>query len=74
MQCILLFVGDAGAAEHADGKPIWHDDQLHLAEWQALQQLEYLFNLTLAVDAKSMALETVKQHKAGGLADVCRAH
>ena len=35
------------------GCPLWHDDQLHLSEWQALQQLEYLFNLTLTVDAKT---------------------
>ena len=34
------------------GCPLWHDDQLHLAEWQALQQIEYLFNLTLSVGAK----------------------
>ena len=35
------------------GCPLWHDDQLHLSEWQALQQIEYLFNLTLTVDAKT---------------------
>ena len=35
------------------GCPLWHDDQLHLPEWQALQQIEYLFNLTLTVDAKT---------------------
>ena len=39
------------------GCPLWHDDQLHLSEWQALQQIEYLFNLTLTVDAKNIALE-----------------
>ena len=34
-----------------------------MAEWQALQQLEYLFNLTLAVDAKNLAIEKLKAHK-----------
>ena len=43
--------------------PIWHDDQLHLAEWQCVQQLEYLFNLTHAVDAKHLAIEEVQAHK-----------
>ena len=47
------------------GCPLWHDDQLHLAEWQALQQIEYLFNLTLTVDAKNIALEKLKAHKKG---------
>ena len=42
---------------------IWHDEQLHLPEWQALQQLDYLFNLTLAVDANHLAIEKVKAHK-----------
>ena len=65
---ILCFVGGRGATEHAGGIPIWHDDQMHLAEWQALQQLDYLFNLTLAVDAKSMAIETLKMHKKGASA------
>ena len=65
---ILCFVGENGATEHGSGKPLWHDDQLHLAEWQALQQIDYLFNLTLAVDAKSMAIETVKRHKQGASA------
>ena len=50
---ILYFVGKGGASEHADGRPLWHDDQLHLAAWQALQQIEYLFNLSLNVDAKT---------------------
>ena len=44
------------------GIPLWHDDQLHLAEWQALQQLDFLFNLTLSVDAKNMALEKLKEY------------
>ena len=65
---ILCFVGGSSATEHAGGIPIWHDDQMHLAEWQALQQLDYLFNLTLAVDAKSMAIETLKMHKKGASA------
>ena len=47
------------------GCPLWHEDQLHLAEWQALQQIEYLFNLTLSVDAKNIALEKLKAHKRG---------
>ena len=34
-----------------------------MAEWQALQQLEYLFNLTLAVDAKNLAIEKLKAQK-----------
>ena len=38
------------------GCPLWHDDQMHLSEWQALQQIEYLFNLTLTVDAKTLLL------------------
>ena len=50
------------------GVPIWHDEQLHLAEWQALQQLEYLFNLTLAVDAKNLAIEKLKAQKKMGAA------
>ena len=36
---ILCFVGGRGATEHAGGIPIWHDDQMHLAEWQALNNL-----------------------------------
>ena len=36
---------------------------MHLAEWQVLQQLDYLFNLTLAVDAKNLAIEKLKAHK-----------
>jgi len=51
------------------GCPLWHDDQLHLSEWQALQQIEYLFNLTLTVDAKNIALEKLKAHKKGTLAN-----
>ena len=42
------------------GTPIWHDEQLHLAEWQALQQLDYLVNLNLAVDAKNLAIAKLK--------------
>ena len=62
---ILLLVGEGGGSEHCDGRPLWHDDQLHLAEWQALQQIEYLFNLTLTIDAKNIALEKLKAHKKG---------
>ena len=50
---------------HCDAIPRWHDDQLHLAEWQALQQIEYLYNLTLATDAKNIALEKLKAHRKG---------
>jgi len=65
VQKILCFVGEGGAAEHASGRQLWHDDQLHLAEWQAMQQIEFLFNLTLTVDAKNIALEKLKAHKKG---------
>ena len=51
------------------GCPLWHDDQLHLSEWQALQQIEYLFNLTLTVDAKRIAPEKLKAHKKQGNVD-----
>ena len=42
---------------------LWHPDQLHLAEWQALQQLEFIFNVTLSVDGKNMALAKLAKHK-----------
>ena len=42
---------------------LWHAEQLHLAEWLAMRQLEWLFNLSLSVDAKSTALEQVAKHK-----------
>jgi len=42
---------------------LWHPEQLHLAEWQALQQLEFIFNVTLSVDAKNMALAKMAKHK-----------
>ena len=45
------------------GAPVWHEEQLHLAEWQALQELEFLFNLSMNVDAKNLALEKMKEHK-----------
>ena len=64
---ILCFVGESGVREHPSGRPLWHEDQLHLAEWQALQQIEYLFNLTLAVDAKNIAIEQLKAYKKGEL-------
>ena len=44
-------------------KSFWHEDKLHLAEWQALQQIEYLFNVTLTIDGKSTALVKWKAHK-----------
>ena len=46
--------------------PSWHDEQLHLAEWQALQQAEYLVNLGFAVDAKNLAIEMLKAQKKKG--------
>ena len=42
---------------------LWHAEQLHLAEWQAMRLVEWLFNLSLSVDAKSTALEKVAHHK-----------
>jgi hypothetical protein len=42
---------------------LWHPDQLHIAEWQAMQQLEFIFNVTLSVDAKNMALAKLAKHK-----------
>ena len=35
----------------------------NLAEWQALQQLEFIFNATLNVDGKNMALAKLAKHK-----------
>ena len=49
---ILCFVDAVGSSEHADGRPFWHDDHLYLAEWKALQKIEYLFKRTLTVHAK----------------------
>jgi hypothetical protein len=79
VHAILGFVGTSFREcdeDHLDkdrlylvGIPLWHEDQLHLAEWQALQQLEFLFNLTLAVDAKNTALEKLKAHKGSTSAD-----
>ena len=40
----------------------WDYIIVHLAEWQALQQLEYLFNLAVSVDAKNLAVEKLKAH------------
>ena len=60
---ILYLLSEGSDAEHPRGIPIWHDEQLHLAEWQALQETDYLFNLTLAVDAKNLAIEKLKAHK-----------
>ena len=60
---ILQLLGGASSPGDLRVMPIWHDEQLHLAEWQALQQLDYLFNLTLAVDAKNLAIEKMKAHK-----------
>ena len=42
---------------------LWHAEQLHLAEWQAMRQLEWLFNLSLSVDAKITALEKAAKHE-----------
>ena len=60
---ILLFASGASARSDIRAMPLWHDEQLHLAEWQALQQMEYIFNLTLAVDAKNLAVEKLKAQK-----------
>ena len=60
---ILLFLSGADGPRDVRGMPMWHEEQLHLAEWQALQQLEYLFNLTLSVDAKNLAIEKLKAQK-----------
>ena len=60
---ILILLSGGSAAEHPRGIALWHEEQLHMAEWQALQQTEYLFNLTLAVDAKNLAIEKLKAHK-----------
>ena len=54
---------------HGPGMNIWHKEQLALAEFQALQQLEFLFNLTLNTDAKNLALEKLKAHKKSSAAD-----
>ena len=42
---------------------LWHPDQLHVSEWQALQELEFIFNVTLSVDGKNMALAKFAKHK-----------
>ena len=65
---ILLFVGVSYREDSVclRGLPMWHDEQLHLAEWQALQQLEFLFNVTLGVDAKNMAIDKLNAHKKSG--------
>ena len=60
---ILLLLGGASSPRNLSGISIWHDEQLHLVEGQALQQLDYLFNCTLAVDAKNLAIEKMKAHK-----------
>ena len=48
---------------------IWHAEQLSLAEFQALQQFEFLFNLTLSTDAKNLAVEKLKAHKKSSAAE-----
>ena len=40
-----------------------------IGEFQALQQLEFLFNLTLNTDAKNLALEKLKAHKKSSSAE-----
>ena len=54
---ILVLLSGAGSSRDLRGILIWHDEQLHLADWLALQQLDYLFSLTFAVDAKNLAIE-----------------
>ena len=36
---------------------LWHPEQLSLAEFQAMQQLEFIFNVTLNTDAKNLAID-----------------
>ena len=36
---------------------------MHLVEWPALQQLGYLVNSTLSVDAKNLAIEKLQAQK-----------
>ena len=62
---IRYFVSEGVSSEHTHGRPLWRDDQLHLAEWQALRQSEHVFKLTLSVDANNIALENLKAHKQG---------
>ena len=58
-----MFSEEIGGVVMFVGAPVWHEEQLHLAEWQALQELEFLFNLSMNVDAKNLALEKMKEHK-----------
>jgi len=44
-------------------RSLWHPEQLHLAEWQALQQLEFIFNVTLSADGKNIAIAKLAKHK-----------
>jgi len=74
VHAILCYVGASSLecgedALYLVGVPLWHEEQLHLAEWQALGSFEFLFNLTLSVDAKNMALEKLKAHKGATSAD-----
>ena len=60
---ILLLLSGASSPRDLHAMPIWQNEQLHLAEWQALSQLDYLSNFTLAVDAKNLAIVKLKAHK-----------
>ena len=71
---ILYLLSETNGPGNMRGAPLWHDEQLHLAEWQALQQLEYVFNLTLAVDAKNLAIEKLKAQKNGSRCRTGRDH
>ena len=41
----------------------WHAEQMHLAEWQALETREILYNLDLSIEAKNIAKQRAAKHK-----------
>ena len=43
--------------------PPWHEDQLHLAEWQAHSTREILFNLDMSVEARNSAKKKAMHHR-----------
>ena len=67
----IYFFGEGGSSEHTR-RPLWHDDQLHLAEWKAQQTIEYVFNLTLIVNANNVALQKLNAHKKGTHAETTK--
>ena len=48
---------------------LWHPEQLSLAEFQAMQQLEFIFNATLNTDAKNLAIDKLKSHRKSASAE-----